>query len=145
MSVVGEVASIAGIISIAGQTLQASSALYTFIQTYKGVGPKLLEIAEEVTRLQKTLAAIRTIASRAAASLEIAEYCSRLHDKLAACETNIQRWRDRLALGLESSSKAEGFFKKVKIATNRNFFGDLRSQIVQCREELILELSIFQR
>lgn len=145
MSVLGEVASIASIITIAGQAIQASSSLYTFVKTYNAVRPKLLEIAEEVTRLQKTLSAIESIASRATASPEIAECCSRLRDKLAACQNNIQEWRNRLALALKGSSKVAKIFRKVKIAADRGFFGELRSQMVQTREELTLELSIFQR
>lgn len=145
MSVLGEAASFAGIISIAGQAIQASSTLYTFVKTYKAVGPKLLEIAEEVVRLHKTLGAIESIVSRASASPGIADCCSRLQDKLAACHINIQKWRSRLALDLKGSSRAGRTLRKIKIAANRDFFGKLRSQIIQCREELALELSIFQR
>lgn len=145
MSGLGEAASIAAIISIAGQAVQASSALYTFIKTYKAVGPKLLEIAEEVKRLQKTLSAIGPIASRAEASPGIAECCSRLQDRLATCQINIEKWGNRLALDLKGSSRAGKVFMKIKIAANRDFLGELRFQITQSREELILELSIFQR
>jgi hypothetical protein len=44
MSVIGEVASIAGIIGLAGQTLQAASSVYSFLKVYQRVHPRILEI-----------------------------------------------------------------------------------------------------
>jgi hypothetical protein len=51
MSVIGEVASIAGIIGLAGQTLQAVSLAYNLLKAYTRVHPKDLEIQEEISRL----------------------------------------------------------------------------------------------
>jgi hypothetical protein len=55
MSVIGEVASIAGIVGLAGQTLQAASSVYSLLKAYKRVHPRFLEIQEEISRLQEVL------------------------------------------------------------------------------------------
>ncbi|KAG8531694.1 Nucleolar GTP-binding protein 1 [Bacidia gigantensis] len=144
ISGLGEAAGIAGLITLAGQGIHVSSALYTFIKTYKAVGPKLLEVADEVQRLQGTLNGVEAIVTHAPVGTWMSECCLQLQSKLKACETKIQRWKERIALDLSGSSKPRKFFRDVKIASNHGFFGELRSQVVQCREELILELSVFQ-
>ena len=147
MSGLGEAASIAGLISLAGQAVQATSALYTFIQTYKHTKPKLLGIADEIAQLQRTIIDIRAIANHAAATPEIDGYCLRLHGKLLTCQSRIRGWKEKIHLQLKAKgrSRAENFLKKIKIAADRDFLGDIRAQIIRTREEMILELSILQR
>src|SRR6186713_2384188 len=111
MSGLGEAASIAGLISLAGQAVQATSALYTFIQTYKHTKPKLLGIADEIAQLQRTIIDIRAIANHAAATPEIDGYCLRLHGKLLTCQSRIRGWKEKIHFQLKAKgrSRAENF------------------------------------
>jgi len=59
MAGVGEAAAVAGLIALAGSTLQAACNLYMFCKSYQSVQPRLQGVSEELDRLKEALSQVQ--------------------------------------------------------------------------------------
>jgi hypothetical protein len=144
MSVIGEVASIAGIIGLAGQTLQAASSVYSLLKAYKRVHPRVLEIQEEISRLQEVLQAVARLKSLCPNSAR--SDLASLDRSVLKCGPVLERLKIQM-LPLEATSAR--FFmkllKKVKVAADVEYFSTISHQIYLCRVDVSLHLDLLQR
>lgn len=140
MAVVGEVASVAGLVSLAGQAVVAASSLYSFIKAYKNVHPQIQEVALTLQALHICLSGVRRIALHANTvhgqqHPEVAEIfasvksCSELFDQI---ETRLNPIRNRVKRTI---------CKKLKIAAEDGYFPSIYQQLSMHHQRLSTLLS----
>jgi hypothetical protein len=143
-SVIGEVASIAGIIGLAGQTLQAACSVYNLLKAYKRVHPRVLEIQAEIARLKEALEAIARLT--AGSSHPAVSELNNLRASVLKCGTVLENLRIHLQ---DVEVTSAGFFKKLlkkaKIAADVEYFSTISHQIQLCRADVSLDLQLVQR
>lgn len=141
MSVIGEVASITGIISLAGQTLQAASSVYNLLKAYKRVQPRVLDIQAEVARLIETLQSVTPLGVRS--SNPASDQLTNLQTSVLRCESILENLRKQLKpLEATSTGFFKKFLKKTKIAADMECFSIISQQIHQCRADVSLHLEV---
>ena len=127
----GEAASIAGLLSLAGQTLQAASTIYTFIHNYKGVSAEIDSVAGHVLRLQDLLVHVQKLMTNAdLLNPPSPDMLARLRTGIATCQADLITWNGRIeALRNSQLSRPKKLLQKVKIASDHRFFSPIRSDI----------------
>lgn len=144
MSVIGEVASIAGIVSLAGQTLQAASSVYNLLKAFKRVDPRVVEIEAEIARLKETLQDVTRLSARSPNSAT--GHLSNLHTSVLKCGPILESLKLQLQpLEATSNSFFRKLLKKAKIAADVEYFPTLSHQIQLCRADISLCLQLLQR
>ena len=123
MSGLGEAASIAGIIGVAGQAISSASALYTFCKTYRHVEPDIEHTTNEVERLSTVLLQLERLvptlsaAACSPATIRAAEY------QIGACKNDLADWSRTVdGLDLKNARVTKRMKEKLKIAADRGFF-----------------------
>jgi hypothetical protein len=58
MAGIGEAATIAGLLSLASQAVQAATVLYTYLKTYENIHPRISDAAQELEHLHLCLSEI---------------------------------------------------------------------------------------
>ena len=140
MAVVGEVASVAGLVSLAGQAVLAASSLYSFIKAYKNVHPQIQEVASTLQALHICLSGVRRIALHANTvhgqhHPEVAEIfasvksCTELFDQV---ETRLDPIKNRVKRTI---------CKKLKIAAEDGYFPSIYQQLTLHHQRLSTLLS----
>ena len=144
MSGVSEVASIAGIVSLAGQTVQTASSVHNLLKAYKRVYPRVLEIQKKIVSLQNNLHGV--------ASLNIQASTSTMNQfsSLQACVTGCHKALELLEGQLRPlKATSTGLFKKIlkkaKHAADAEYFSTIYHQFHLCRSDLSLQLELLQR
>ena len=141
MSVIGEVASIAGIIGLVGQTLQIASSVCNLLKAYKRVYPRALEIQEEIPQLQQGAASLNSPCLNSTRSDLVS-----LHRSVLKCGPVLGKLKIQL-LPLEATSA--GFFrkllKKVKVAADVEYFSTISPQVYFCRADVTLYPDLLQK
>lgn len=51
MAAVGEAATIAGLLGLAGLAVQATTKLYTYLNDYRRINPRIADVVQELQRL----------------------------------------------------------------------------------------------
>jgi hypothetical protein len=136
-----EAASIAGLISLAEQFVQAASTLYSLFQAYRTVHPRLQEVVGEIHHLHQYLSQIWRAASRATAtgvqdrdSLSL----STIFTALRRCYDYLNDVESRIDPIKTHSGRT--IIKKLKIAAEKDHFINMSHQDSFHRQELLLSL-----
>jgi len=133
--------SVAGVIGLAGLTLQSASALYTFCHAIPRVAGELEAIIEEIQKLQNLLKVTRTILDDCAGKGNILSSSpssleTQLQQEVTACEGRLRAWSCELAtLQTKNGQWVANVTKKLKLAADRGRFMDLRSKLSSHREQ----------
>lgn len=139
MAGIGEAATIAGLLNLAGQAVQVATGLYTYLKAYKDIHPRISDAAQELEQLHLCLSEIWKAASLAAsgagpppsslalifASLKKCQDCMRqIESDLDSVKTKARKIR----------------LKKLKIAAEKDYFLNISVQLSIRRQELLLLL-----
>jgi hypothetical protein len=124
----GEAAGIAGLLSLAGQTLQAASTIYGFVHSYKSVSAEIASIAGETLRLQDLLVHVRKfVADIGVFNAPSPDIVARLRIEITTCQADLERWNAGIeALRDTHCSWPRKLLQRVKIASEKGFFSPIR-------------------
>ncbi|KAL9112350.1 MAG: hypothetical protein Q9227_003468 [Pyrenula ochraceoflavens] len=138
MSGVGEIASVAGIISLAGQSVQVASSLYSFIEAYKQIVPEAERLLDEIERLRKIISDIVVVAD---AHLQTANSGGSLVQRLQDAISRCSRTMSETELSLKEVSECSNGRRKnrIKAAAQKGYFTDLSRRISTEKETLDVE------
>ncbi len=142
MSVVGEMASIAGLASLAGQASGGLSKIYSLATSYKSIPQKAQHLADDCRSLQKTLAQVQNVASRAAfkdSCLAEPEPINALYSSVSRCQGTIAETVEKIKAFHPSGTSSR--WKRIKVVAMDDFFVEIHSHIVSAREDLLLHLN----
>lgn len=139
MAGIGEAATIAGLLSLAGQAVQAATVLYTYLKAYKNVHPRIADAAAELEHLHPCLSEIWKAASLAVSG------AGPPPSSLALIFASLKRCHDcmsQIESGLDSvKTKArKSLLKKLKVAAEKDYFLNISVQLSMRRQELLLIL-----
>ena len=142
MAGLGEAASLAGLISLAGQAIQGVSKIYAFIKAYQTIAPKAQVVAKELELLKQALSQTQITASRATIVVpELRAPIELLHAAVSSCQTRLsQISRDNEVLPLQ---KKTAVWKRIKVAALQDYFAAIHAQLSSEKESLLLRLSAF--
>ncbi|MCJ1264117.1 hypothetical protein MMC22_003988 [Lobaria immixta] len=142
MAGVGEAASIAGLITVAGQCLDLLSKLYTLVKAFQDVFPQARKLADELTLLRQCLSQIQNIASRAVNIVpDLSEPVTALFTTVSRCENTVCQIEQKIQTIHPSKKKL--IWNRVKVAAARDFFTLLQAQVLSEKQDLILRLDAF--
>jgi hypothetical protein len=140
MSVVGEVASVAGLIGLTGQTLNGCLKVYSGIISYKSVSRHARYVADDCESLTSTLSRIQDILSLAASGYDrLDQSINALFSAISKCQTTLREIESKL--DAISAGKKPNRMQRLKVAALDDFFSSIQSHIVSERENLNLHLS----
>ena len=144
MAGLGEAASFAGLISLAGQTLQATSALYTFYERYKTVDVQVEQIGKELRNLRNSLQQIELLATdESAKTSQPTDAAATLSHHILECRDEIESWNRKLdSINLCGAQGAKRFLRKMKVSANREYLTGIRERLRFQREQLDLSLNM---
>ena len=151
MEAVGAAASIAGLLGLVGHTIDGLVKLRRFFHFAKDAPAKLKDLIEDITTLRGTL----DHTERVLRELEDEYlYPTHLHgellDELIAtitlCERDVSAW-DKVARSSNTGNwkGVKAFFRKAKLAANKDWFDELREKIAGHERRVSLSLSVLGR
>lgn len=89
----GKAAAIAGIVSLAGQTVQSMSTLYTFCKTYKNVHVQFEQVGKELEDLRTFLVKVESLTTNeTAGTSQHAESFAMLKSRMLSRYTSTQQF-----------------------------------------------------
>lgn len=139
MSGIGEAASIAGLVAIAGQSLNISSKLFGCIKAYQSVIPQAHKLAGELNQLQDCFVQIQHITSQAIDFVpELSYHVGALLHQVSACQLTMTTMLQKLQNVDPNKRKLR--WKQIKVAADGDFFIQLQAQIACEKQNLILKL-----
>lgn len=141
MAGLGEAASVAGLIALAGSTFQAVCNVYAFCKSYQSVQPKLQGVMEELGRLKETLSQVQRVASQAATpSSGSLNTIAVLQNNICECRASLE---DLEGLVQQSQRRGRGtLFRTAKVAANPDHFAAIYRQLSSHRENLTIKLGL---
>lgn len=145
MEVVGTVASVGGIIALAGQTLSGLSKLYIFFKAYKDVLPNARAVMEELSALETVLQEAQSMASKTMSPLQgTSGVTDALYTGISRCQTTTHAIETGLTALMDKSSGK--FAKKAKAAARRDYFAEIYRRLSTEKENLglVLKLAAWQ-
>lgn len=128
---IGEAASIAGLFGLAGQTVQAASTLYRFVQAYKNVSIEIASTTEEIVRLENVLCHAQKLAADTPVSTLLSpDIVAALEKDIGLCRSDLQKWNEEVeSLKHTQISHPRKVLNKLKIASDKGFFLLIRAGI----------------
>lgn len=139
MAGIGEAASIAGLIALAGSTLQSACNLYSFCKSYQSVQPKLQGVSEEIDRLKETLSQVQIVVSHAATPLPSSfSNITALQNSICRCQTSLEDIERKIKQGQIRGRFM--FLRTAKLAANPDQFAAISRQLSSHREDLMIKL-----
>ncbi|KAL9610811.1 MAG: hypothetical protein Q9167_004511 [Letrouitia subvulpina] len=139
MSGIGEAASIAGLVTIAGQCVKQISKLYSFVRDFQNVVPQTTSLFNELELLQQCLSQIQTVASRAlAVNCDFSRSVDALFGAVDRCHGSIIQIEDQLRAVYPG--KKNMVWNRLKVTAARDFFARFQAQISAQKLDLILRL-----
>jgi hypothetical protein len=144
MAGLGEATSFAGLISLAGQAVQATSALYTFYERYKAVDVHVEQIGKELGNLRSSLRQIELLTTdESAKTLQSTDAAATLSHHILECRDEIESWNRKLdSINLCGAQGAKRFLRKIKVSANREYLVGIRERLRFQREQLDLSLNL---
>ena len=144
MASLGEAASFAGLISLAGQAVEAISNLYTFYERYKTVDVQVEQIGKELRSLQNSLQQIELLATdESAKTSQPTDAAATLSHHILECRDEIESWNRRLdSINIRGAQGAKLFLRKIKVSANREYLVGIRERLRFQREQLDLSLNL---
>jgi septation ring formation regulator EzrA len=144
MAGLGEAASIAGLISLAGQTIQATSKLYTFFQTYKTIHTQFERTGQELESLEDVLRQIeRVITNATVKGSTPIDVIVTLEARVKECRDDIEKWTKKVELlGLDGAKSTKRVITKLKVTADKAYFTRVREQLCFHRSQINLSLGV---
>lgn len=140
MSVVGEIASVAGLIGLTGQTLSGCAKVYSAIISYKSVSQQAGHVANDCEALKSTLSRIQDILSQfSSQSDRIDQSIDALFSAISKCQTTLREIEGKI--DTLSADKKPTRLQRAKVVSLDSFFTSIQSNLVSERENLNLYLS----
>ncbi|KAH0538027.1 hypothetical protein FGG08_005339 [Glutinoglossum americanum] len=141
----GEAAGIAGIISLTGQTVKATSALYIFCKSYKDVNSEIAKTNQDLKDLRDVLYQCRRLATGMADGAAPTDTVDLLTQQITRCQADVKDWNQKFAsLGLEESKGAARFLKRLRVAADRSYFSRIMDRISSHKEQIALSLGVLE-
>lgn len=131
MAGVAEAASIAGVISLVGQAVQAASSLYTFLEIYRHLSSRLSDTLAQVSNLQETLEiAVQVLSKASAVTSSEAIILNKLRDTIRECQTDLEASKN--ALEKHDFRNVKGTTRRLanlKLTADKAFFTNLSTRL----------------
>jgi hypothetical protein len=137
---IGEAASIAGIINLAGQAVQAVTTIAAFCNAYKSVHQDITRASRDLEILRRVLLQVETTATFALLPSRCPQdLLSHLRDCISACRKDLHEWNDwSRKVDLDCAGGLERIWKKVKVAADKSHFSKLSNGVSTHIEGIIL-------
>lgn len=146
MEAVGAAASVAGLLSLAGQAITGIIKLRAFVKDI-AAAPKIVNaFMKEVDSFEGSLAQVRQLLEQlqskqhnAAKHLDL----DVLQNQLTSCAEDIEQWLVTARLvdpGTEKGAKA--FIRKLRVAVDKDGFSEFHDQIARLQRWLGISLSV---
>ncbi|MCJ1378606.1 hypothetical protein MMC17_001705 [Xylographa soralifera] len=148
MEVLGAVASVAGILSLAGQTLRGIMALHDFFQDCSSASKTIAKFLQELISFKQTILNVQEVVSRIEGSFEYATRVS-----LVSLSIQLEDVRKAMSKWLEearkchphSASGTKALFKALLVALKKENFRDYLLEIERYKSNMVLGLSVLGR
>ena len=137
---IGEAASIAGIISLAGQTIQATSKLYNFVKRYQTIDSKFEQTENHIKGLRSILQQLERITSNVdAIALIPAVAITVVRARLSDCYNDMKQysWKVEL-LELDEAKGVGRVLRKIKLSADNNIFKEIGKMLANHKAQIIL-------
>lgn len=151
MEAVGVAASIAGILSIAGHTIDGLVKLRQFFNSAKGAPKKVRKLLVDIGGLNSTLCQVQPVLDtirdkHGHPHWNLTAIVDELLDDIKVCEEDVREWT-AVAQGLDPGSWTglKAFFRRAKVAAGKDLFDEFRDKISGHRQKVSLSLSILGR
>jgi hypothetical protein len=142
MAAVGEAATIAGLLGLAGLAVQAAAKLYTYLVDYRSIHPRVADVIQELERLHPALSEISRAANLAASGAgSPPSSLTLIFTELRSCHECINKINFDLDKVKDKTRDApQRFLEKLKLAADKDRFLKISSRLSMCRQELMLLL-----
>lgn len=141
---IGEAASVIGILGLAGETIKASSKLYTFCKAYQSLDVQFEKISNELVGLENDIGRIEATVKIVADDASLREQFVNLGITLTECRKCIEVWTKRIEdLDLESMKGRKAFVTKLKVVADRDYFPSIQREIRDFRGRINTALNLF--
>ncbi|MCJ1429012.1 hypothetical protein MMC29_006925 [Sticta canariensis] len=149
MEIVSAAAGVAGLISLAGQTIQGIIKLKTFFVDVSRSQKTILEFLHEIECLNRTLEDVRSLLSKIQRQATISSSdgsVATLEAFLVDCSTDIKEWIiDAEKINPASRKGAEAFFKRFRVAVNKRGISDLGRRVANHQSRIGTSISVLGR
>lgn len=149
MEVVGAAAGVAGLIGLAGQTIQGIIKLKTFFGDLSRSQTTILEFLYDIESLNHTLADVRSLLSKIQTQATISSSdgsVTTLEAYLVVCSTDIKEWI-KIAEKIDPASRnrAEAIFKQFQVAVNKRGISDIGRRVTNHQQRIGTSISVLGR
>ena len=147
MEVVAAVASVAGILSLLGESLDGTKKLRWFFSDMKSAPIIISDCLNDIDSLLTTIHFIREVITRLPLDVKD-DPIARLQTQLKEYVTNIPRWLKTLRThhpASDSGLNSWVWVKKVWVALDINSVKEIRTELCRHKQDLVLNLSILGR
>ena len=136
----GEAASIAGLISLAGQTMQAITTIAAFCKAYNNVHTDIVKSATNLELLRRVLLQIEKTANFSLAPSRCPPaLMSHLRDCVSACRQDMHSWLEwTKSIDISKAGRLEKIWKKIRVAADQNHFSRLSNGVSAHIENITL-------
>lgn len=142
MEVVAATASVAGILTLVGQTISGVKKLSDFYSDVSTASRTACHLLRDVNALLKVLFDIQTLAGRLPTIFDDLQIAS-LRILLEDCSQDVQRW---ILAVIETypvpKSGTKAYLRKIKIGMNKKKIEDIRIEIDRNRQALTISLAV---
>jgi hypothetical protein len=146
MEVVGAAASVAGLLSLVGQSLDGIFKLLGFIKTFNAAQSTLNIFLRDVESLQSSLIRIQRLLTHLPLDQPIVTETLNLEGlawQINACLKEVKDWEYSAKKYSKSPpTNIKGFFKKFRVAVNKAGFSEFHGRIMQHQQGLNLILAV---
>lgn len=147
MEVVAAASSIAGLASLAGQSLAGLSTLYNFFDNCRHASRTIDRFLTTISNLNQTLRDVTALVSNIKRSEQpIGDIHASLTAQLHGCNNDVETWLEIAKRNnIFTGSRSKRYFKKFVIAVKNDTFKDVHEQMATHRHCIALSLSVLGR
>lgn len=139
-------ASVAGILGLVAQSINGIELLRQFVQNVRYATDTLSVFLERINEFQESLSQVQGLLVKLSAiqpNDTEARALQVLRSRVENCMLDIEKWLGSAAnMDPGSSRGIESFFKKIRIARNKDGMGDFHIQVVTHQTALGMSLSV---
>lgn len=146
MEVVGAAAGIAGLLTLVYQTVDGIIKLKSFFGEVSRGQKTVFEFVHDVECLNRTLEDVKSLLSRQDIIAKGNVSVATLEAYLMECSNDIEEWI-KIAAKIDPASKkgAEAFFKRFRVAVNKQGIWDLGRKVTNHQQRIGTSLSLLGR
>jgi hypothetical protein len=144
MEAVAAVSSVAGIVSLAGQSLNGLRRLYDFVQDCKNASRTVTRFLDELSSLRQIIEEVDALVLQIKEPFEDfrRDILDSLTTQLEGCANDLHRWLEGAQKNnISTRSNCKNFFESILIAIRSNDVKDIFKQIASHRQGISLSLS----